>query len=109
VYRIEIHHTVAIGGIPVDRLEAENAKWLASPKWKRILRRSPLMRANAAVTAETEEIDGEFATLDEADAAAKSRAVALDGEIRNDSTVAVVRVDDEMVIGGYYPGDRGAF
>ncbi len=106
-FRLEIHHTTHIGKIPVEVLDLEQARWLALPKWQRITRKSPLMRANKLLTSETEPLDGHYDDLDEAIAAAQAKAVELDGEIRVDSRVAVVGADDGIVRIAFLPGTRG--
>lgn len=108
VFGIEIHHTTHIDKIPVERLDAAIAEWQALPVWRRLLRRSPLVRIGSKITIESETLDGTFDTAEDADAAAREKARELDGAIRPDSTVVVI---DEAgsVVGGWYPGDRGRF
>ncbi|MFK8023108.1 MAG: hypothetical protein AB8G26_04005 [Ilumatobacter sp.] len=105
-YRVEIRHTTHIDKIPVDELDAAIAEWQAKPWWQRLMRRSPLVRIGSLVTSEPEEIPGEYDDIDDADRAAQRHAASLDGAIRPDSTIAVVRSDGRRM-GGWYPGDRG--
>ena len=107
MYRLEIHHTVAIGNVPVDVLDQRIADWQALPKLQRILRRSPLIKIGSNITTEVEPLDGTYATDDEALDAAKTQATELTGLIRNDSTVAIVRISDGKVVDGFYPNNGG--
>lgn len=107
MYRLEIHHTVAIGNVPVDELDRRIAEWQALPTWNRILRRSPLIRIGSNITVEEEPLDGTYATDDEALAAAEAKAAELTGLIRNDSTVAIIRISDGKVVEGFYPNNGG--
>ena len=105
-FRLEIHHTTHIDGIPVERLDEAIAEWRALPSWRRLIRRSPLVRIGSKITVEPELLPGVFDTAVEADEAARTTARELDGVIRPDSAVMVVDVDGASV-GGWYPGDRG--
>lgn len=109
VYRLEIHHTVAIGNVPVDELDRRIDEWRALPTWQRIVRRSPLIKIGSNITTEVEPLDGTYATDDEALAAAEAKAIELTGLIRNDSTVAIVRISDGKVVDGFYPNNGGRF
>ena len=109
MYRLEIHHTVAIGNVPVDELDRRIAAWRALPTWQRILRRSPLIKIGSNVTVEEEPLDGTYATGDEALAAAEDTAAELTGLIRNDSAVAIIRLSDGVVVDGVYPKNGGRF
>jgi hypothetical protein len=107
MYRIEIHHTIAIDKVPVEVLDARIDEWRAFPVWKRILRRPPLVRIGKKLTVDIEPIDGEYETIEAASEAAQALAKAHDGKVRPDTTVMVVRVEGGPPIGGWYPGDRG--
>ena len=107
MYRIEIHHVTAIDKIPVEVLDARIAEWRAFPVWKRIMRRPPLLRIGKKLTVDIEPIDGQYQTIEAASEVAEARAKAHDGEVRPDTTVMVIRVEDGQLIGGWYPGDRG--
>ena len=109
MYRLEIHHTVAIGRVPVDELDRRIAEWRALPTWQRILRRSPLVKIGSNITVEEEPLDGSYDNDAEALAAAESMAAELTGLIRNDSTVAIIRVSDGKVVDGFYPNNGGRF
>jgi hypothetical protein len=109
MYRIEIHHTREIDGIPVAHLDAMTAEWLAFPKWKRILRRAPLTRIGTKLTIEVEPIDGSYESADDAFDAAQNAASNLTGVIRNDSAVAIIRESDGVVMGGVHPANGGRF
>lgn len=109
LYRLEIHHTVAIGNVPVDELDRRIDRWRALPTWQRILRRSPLIKIGSNITIEAEPLDGVYATDEEALAAAEATADELTGVIRNDSTVAIVRISDGKVVDGFYPNGGGRF
>ena len=102
MYRLEIHHTVAIGRVPVDELDRRIAEWQALPTWHRILRRSPLLRIGTNVDIEPEPLDGTYETDEEALAAAEVKATELTGLIRKDSPVAIIRISDGKVVGGFY-------
>lgn len=105
-FHLEIHHTTHIDGIPVERLDAAIADWRALPVWRRLIRRSPLVRIGSKVTVDPELLPGVFDTAAEADEAARTTARELDGVIRPDSAVMFVDVDGTPG-GGWYPGDRG--
>ena len=105
-FRLEIHHTTHIDGVPVDELDEAIAAWRALPVWRRLTRRSPLVRIGSKVTVDPEPLPGVFDTAEEADDAALSKARELDGIIRPDSAVMFVEVDG-IPGGGWYPGDRG--
>lgn len=107
MYRLEIHHTVAIGNVPVDVLDQRIAEWRALSKFQRILRRSPLIKIGSNITVEEEPLDGTYATDDEALAAAEAQAAELTGLIRNDSTIAIIRISDGEVVDGFYPNNGG--
>lgn len=110
-FRIEIHHTTHIDKIPVERLDAAIAEWRARPWWFRVLRRSPLVRIGSRVDVREEPIPGSFDSERAADDAAQAKARELEGEIRVDSAVAVVRErgDEREVVGGWYAGGRSSF
>ena len=103
MFTLEIHHTVAIDGIPVERLDEMTAKWLAMPVWKKLLRRPPLVRIGKKLTVEEEPLDATFDTVEEASEAAAQRAHDLVGEIRPDSAVVVIRVDTGQKIASFHP------
>lgn len=105
-FRLEIHHTTHIDKIPVERLDESIAEWRALPAWRRVLRRSPLVRIGSKVTVDVEPLPGVFDTAEEADEAARDKARELDGVIRPDSAVKFVELDGSPG-GGWYPGDRG--
>ena len=103
MFRLEIHHTEAIDGIPVERLDEMTAKWRAMPVWKKLLRRPPLVRIGKKLTIREEPLDGTYDTLEAAREAAAQLAHDLVGEIRPDSAVAVVRVADDHNMGSINP------
>lgn len=109
MYRLEIHHTVAIGGVPVDELDLRIAAWRALPTWQRIVRRSPLLKVGSNISVEIEPLDGTYESDDEALAAAEAKAVELTGSIRNDSAVAIIRINDGKLVDGFYPNNGGRF
>lgn len=109
MYRLEIHHTVAIGGVPVEELDLQIAAWQALPTWQRIIRRSPLLKVGSNIGIEIEPLDGIYESDEEAVAAARAKAADLTGTIRNDSAVAIIRTSDDSTIGGFYPNDGGRF
>lgn len=106
MYRLEIQHTVEIDRIPVERLDALTAEWLAFPAWKRILRRSPLQRIGHKLTTEHEPVDGSFETLEAAIAGAERKAQELAGVIRKDSPIAIIRTSDDEVVSRVFSHDR---
>ena len=105
-FHLEIHHTTHIDGVPVERLDQAIAEWRLLPAWRRLLRRSPLVRIGSKVTVDPEILPEVFDTAQEADEAARTMARELDGRIRPDSAVMFVETGGSPG-GGWYPGDRG--
>lgn len=110
-FSIEIHHTTHIDRVPVDELDAAVAAWRARPWWFRLLRRSPLVRIGSKVDVREEPIAGSYDSERAADDAARTKARELEGTIRVDSAVAVVRErgGTREVVGGWYAGGRHSF
>ncbi len=61
-----------------------------------------MLRIGTNVDIEPEPLDGTYDTDEEALAAAEVKATELTGLIRKDSPVAIIRISDGKVVGGFY-------
>ncbi|MFT5202790.1 MAG: hypothetical protein ACI9C1_002185 [Candidatus Aldehydirespiratoraceae bacterium] len=104
MYRIEIHHTTHVDGVPVAHHDAEVERRSHLPWWKQGF--SP--GSTGEISVEVEPYEGVYESEEEAAPIARELALQLAGIIREDSFVAIIRQSDQRMRGGYYPsGESG--
>ncbi len=104
MYSIEVQHTTHIAGIPAAEHDAEVARIRSLPFWRRLF--NPIPTGELQIEAEWR--DGSYPSREAAEVAARHLAMSLQGEIRDDSFVAIYSESDGEFVGGFYPsGDAG--
>ncbi len=108
MFRLEILHNVAYGGIPAETFDRLVSEWLELPWWKRPFTPDPRLKCTAVETT-SEVVPGEFSALEDADAAAVALAERLSGQLRDDTAIAIVDVADGRWVDGVYLNSGGRF